>query len=214
MSTDQQQLRLTREEKDFIQTKINKVNELEALIQQGKVDQTSTVKEIDQLLEEIAQVTDQALERSSENDIPLEAKELPLLKSTQNLGVNQNDLINKVKQETIQKNLSQNIDKKPSQKHLRAQKNNAWDELFKEEEQEEVIYEKARSKKKKLKVGSRKVTRSKPKRKAKSSLLKICFTLAALACTCLWAYDHFLNEYNLIKQIKFTISQILEPIIK
>ena len=61
MSTDQKQLCLTREEKDFIQSKIDKVNQLEELIKQNKIDQNYAVKEIDQLLEEVAQITDRAL---------------------------------------------------------------------------------------------------------------------------------------------------------
>ncbi|EDM28829.1 hypothetical protein LNTAR_09669, partial [Lentisphaera araneosa HTCC2155] len=83
MSTNQQQVNLTREEKDFIQERIDKVNEFEALIQEGSVNQNSAIQKIDQLLDEVAQITDQALERPAEVQKELDITELPRVTASQ-----------------------------------------------------------------------------------------------------------------------------------
>ena len=208
MSTDQQQVNLTREEKDFIQERIDKVNELEALIQEGSVNKNSAIQKIDQLLDEVAQITDQALERPAEVQKELDITELPRVTVSQASSNDQHQLVKLTKQKAIEKSLQSPTETPAAVSNNDELKQNyAWEKIFKEEDSPKQPYSPMqRAPKKKLKTSSkRKVTRNKRKPKKKSPFLKLCFALIILACMSFFAYPGLLT--NLQKPNKKTNSE-------
>ena len=135
MSTNQQQVNLTREEKDFIQERIDKVNEFEALIQEGSVNQNSAIQKIDQLLDEFAQITDQALERPAEVQKELDITELPRVTASQASSNDQHQLVKLTKQKAIEKSLQSSTETPAAVSNNDELKQNyAWEKIFKEED--------------------------------------------------------------------------------